>query len=226
MTSLSTCSDNTSTLTISEPFKDEVSDTYKQFIKRDGQRVLISTPEIFQPTGLYFKQNGKMSSVLVPLDDTTRNAFKEVESEVLTNIQTEKHKPLYLQDSMFVPMSHWCLVNQVNKDGSHSPIQPGVLLGKGHYSLLIHISHVYFGKLKAGETSCLSLSVIQILYRPESDIMELIECLSASPVDGVTPSSDLQKKAAPKKRGRSKKEKANDIPQTLIPSTSALTSSN
>ena len=162
-----------------------------------------------------------MTSVLLPLDDQTRNYFKEVEAFVLANIKSEKHKPLYLENLMYVPVSHWCVYVQANKDGSHSRIQPGTVLGKGHYSLLIHVSHVYFGKLRAGETSCLSLSVTQIIYKPESDMMDLIECLGAELDGPPNPPSDSSKKVAPKRKGRSKKEKSNDASATLFPSTNA-----
>ncbi|MEL7306364.1 MAG: hypothetical protein AAGK05_00070 [Pseudomonadota bacterium] len=204
----------TAELTLSEPVKDEVNKTYKQYLKVHGKRALIAVPEFFRDTALKFNFNNKISSVLVPLDDTTRNTLSSLETFVQANVNSDKYKPLWLKDNMYVNISQWCRYEQVNNDGTRSTIQPGSFLGRGFYSLLIHASHVYVGPHKGGETYSLSLYVVHITYKPADDIMELIECLSdidRPPAPTAFEAPFQIKKPAKKKRApRSKKNGSQD----------------
>ncbi|MEL7308513.1 MAG: hypothetical protein AAGK05_12040 [Pseudomonadota bacterium] len=78
--------------------KDEVRNTYKQYLKLNGKRALISIPEFFKETGLKINANNKVASVLVPLTDDTRATLSSLESFVQQNVQSEKYKPLWLKD--------------------------------------------------------------------------------------------------------------------------------
>ena len=132
-------------LSLSEPVKNEVSDSYKQYLKLHGKRVLVQVPEFFRESGPRFLVNGKITSVLVPLDDTTKASLSSLESFVQANVSSEKYKPLWLHEAMYINMSRWCQYDQINPDGSRTSITPETFFGKGHYSMLIQASHVYVG---------------------------------------------------------------------------------
>ena len=196
-------------LTLSEPVTNEASKTSKQYLKLHGKRVLIAVPEFFRDTGLNFKMKGNISSVLIPLDDSTRKSLSTVETFVKNNVKSEKYKPLWLNEAMYVNVSQWCNYQKMNNDGARSPIETGTLLGKGFYSMYIHASHVYIGPHKNGETFSLSLHVVEITYKPTEDIMDLIESLSDDFNGAPSASSNQLAKPEPVKRkkrtSRSKK---------------------
>ena len=209
-------------LTISNPVKSEVSNTYKQYLKLNGKRVTITIPEFFRESGLKFNRNGNMTSVLIPLDDGTRNSLSSIESFVTANVGSEKYKPLWLKEAMLVNVSHWCNYVQINSDGSQSMIQPGTLLGRGFYSMVIHASHVYNGPHKGGETHSLSLHVLEISYKPGEEIVELIDCQkqnfdgapeagpSQSPPPCLFQFAEPTPKKKTKKASRARKNKSDD----------------
>ena len=127
--------------------------------------------------------NNKVTSVLIPLDDLTRSTLSEIETFVKSNVDSPRYKPLWLKDAMYVNVSRWCLYEQINSDGSRALLPPGSFLGKGTYSLTLHVSHVYVGPHKKDETFSLSLHVSRIAYKAEQDtLIELIES-----IDRMTP---------------------------------------
>ena len=217
----------TAGLTLSEPVKDEVRNTHKQYLKLHGKRALISIPEFFKETGLQFMLNNKVTSVLVPLTDNTRAIFSSLESFVQENVQSEKYKPLWLRDRMYVNVSQWCQYEQVNTDGTLTALHTGTLFGRGTYSMLIHASHVYVGPHKGGETYSLSLHVVNITFKPADDLMELIENISSefdtSPPPPSTPEQALceVKKPSKKKRAPRVKKQENFSFKTAAATTSS-----
>lgn len=153
------------------------NNSYKQYLKLDGKRTVVAVPEFFRETGLRFNINGNVTSVLIPLDESTKSALSAIETFVQANVKSDKYKPLWLKDFMFCNISHWCNYVQVNHDGTHTSLKQDSILGKGTYSMLIHASHVYVGSHKNGETYSLSLHVTEIRFKPYTNIMELIESL-------------------------------------------------
>ena len=157
--------------------KNEVSGTYKQYLSQRGGAVLIPVPESYFEKGLFIKVNKTVPCVLVPLQDVTREKIISLENFVKNNVESERYKPLWSGNALFVNISKWCKYEQINPDGSTTPIMNGTVLGAGHYSMEITASHVYVGPHKGGETYSLSLHVDRILYRKSEDIMDLIEAL-------------------------------------------------
>lgn len=210
-------------ITLSQPVRNEVSNTSKQYLKLHGRRVLVSVPEFYRDNGLHFTINGNITSVLFPLDDHTRKTLGVIEGFVKANVQSERYKPLWLGDNMYCNVSQWCQYECINSDGTRSAIQPGTVLGKGYYSMMIHASHVYIGPHRGGETFSVSLHVVNITYKEGSEVMDLIESLSNG-FNGDATSSAPQLTTIPKpkpkkKAGRPKKAGRDEIdgPRTAPP---------
>lgn len=149
-----------------------------------------------------------MSAVRIPLDEVTRATLNGIESFVKANVASPKYKPLRLNDFMYVNVSKWCRYEQINFDGSCTPMAPNSLLGRGMYSITILADHVYVGPHRGGETFSLSLFVHQIAYKSEDrDMMEFIDSLngqSPPPQAIITPQVPHKPKLKTK-RGRPKK---------------------
>ena len=195
--------------------RNEVSNTSKQYLKLHGRRVLVSVPEFYRDAGLQFTLNGNVTSVLIPLDDSTRKTLGVIENVVKANVQSEKYKPLWLGDVMYCNVSHWCQYDSINSDGTRSAIQPGTVLGKGYYTMMLHASHVYIGPHRGGETFSLSLHVIHITYKPGNEVMDLIESLARDFNDEAGPSAPKPQlttipKPTPKKKGGRPKKAGKD----------------
>ena len=194
-------------LTITEPVVDQVRGTAKRYLKLCGNRVLVHVPEFFRETGLKFMMKNNMTSVLVPLDDSTKASLQAIENFVQENVEGT-YKPLWLKEAMYVNVSKWCEYMQVNDDNTQSPIQPGTFLGKGFYTMIINPSGVYIGPHKNGETHSLNLHVTRITYRPAQDIMDLIANINADfdkPMPDAAPTETKLNKPPKKKGGRGKK---------------------
>lgn len=166
-------------LELNDAVQSEVSDMRKSFIKRDGKQVIISLPMFHLKEGLKFRDTGKLKSVLVPLDTNTIATLTDIENFVKARMPEEKYKPLWLNRSMFVSVSNWCKFEMVNVDGTTRVVceDEESPFGAGLYNLDIHVSHVYQGPHKNGETCSLSLFVTKISYEPASN---LAECLNSS----------------------------------------------
>ena len=197
-----------------------MSKTSKQYLKLHGNRALIAVPEFYRDVGLKFIFTGNITFVLIPLDDNLRNSLETIETFVKDNVKSEKYKPLWLNEAMYVNVSHYCNYQQINDDGTHSPIQQGTFLGRGFYSMHIHASHVYIGPHKNGETYSLSLYVVQITYKPKGDIIELIESLgddfdatSCTSLNQLAKPEPVKKKRASRaKKGRNENDGSKTIP--------------
>lgn len=167
-------------LSLSEPVKKEVSDNhYRQYVRIHGQPITINIPEFHRNSTLKITLRGCTASVCVPLDSVTRQTLSFIESFVKSNVQSEKYKPLYLNDFMCVSLSAWCRFEKINQDGSRTQLEDGTVLGRGTYGLTLSVSHVYVGPHKGGETFSLSLHVTKVSYKPDSDISELISLLES-----------------------------------------------
>lgn len=119
-----------------------------------------------------------MTSVLIPVDESTKASFTTIENFVQANVSSDKYKPLWLKDFMYCNVSHWCNYIQENSDGSQCVVTPEPNyknFGRGTYSMLIQASHVYVGPHKNGETYSLSLHVLQIKYKPYNNFIDFIE---------------------------------------------------
>ena len=111
-----------------------------------------------------------MASVLIPLDEDTVAALTNIENFVKTNVDSPRYKPLWLKKAMYANVSKWCNYELMNHDGTHQTLPNDLILGSGLYSFQIHVSHVYIGPHKGGETFSLSLHVTNIKYEPEQNV--------------------------------------------------------
>ena len=167
-----------------------------------GSRLILKTPTFYRKTGLKFVINPKSISMLVPLDEGTRNSLQTVEEFVKTQMAGERYKPLFLGNAFHVNVSRFCKYEQVMPDGSIEKLaENNFLNGSGDYVVSIHVSHCYIGPHKGGETYSISLQVAGILHRPrveeedEEDVMDLIESLTQE--ISAPPRDTLQEIAAP-----------------------------
>ena len=185
-------------LQIGQPEHNEVSGAETRKITFRGSRLLIKTPGFFRKAGLKFTINPKNVSVLVPLDEGTRQSLRTVEEFVKTQVAGERYKPLFLGNAFYVNVSRFCKYEQVMSDGKIQILDEDTFMGSGDYVITLHVSHCYIGPHKGGETFSVSLQVSGILHRPrveteddeEEDVMDLIESLTqdinAHPTVGAT----------------------------------------
>ena len=189
---LSACSENTLNLTLSPPVKNEVSNTYKQILKENGRRVVVTTPAFHREEGLKFTVNNNITAVLVPLDSDTLCFLKTIEDFVILNVGSEQYKPLWLDGAMYVNLSKWCKFELLKSDGTHQTLPPDMLLGVGSYSLEICVSHVYCGPHRNGKLFSLSLHVTKVLYEPKDGVMDVIDdILQAMEQDPSPPAAPI-----------------------------------
>ena len=97
-------------------------------MKQQGRNITIQVPESYIANVLFFKLNTSVPCVLVPLQDITREKLLPLENFVKTNVESQKYKPLWLGNTMFVNISKWCRYEQINPDGSITPIMNDTVL--------------------------------------------------------------------------------------------------
>ena len=196
-------------LALNDPVKHEVSNTYKQYLKENGKRVVIKVPDFYCDHHLKVLINNNITSVSVPLDPVTRATLQAIETFVQTNVESEKYKPLWLGESMLVNISKWCKLELINPDGSRQPLPGDKYLGKGTYSLVIQVSHVYIGPHKGGETYSLSLHVVELAYQPDADFDDVFDDIIRSmqtppnpppPTPVTAPEVKTKKQRRPRRR--------------------------
>ena len=163
--------------------------------------MLIITPRFHREDGLKFLVNASVTSVLVPLDSVTKSVLQNIETFVVDNVDSHKYKPLWLHDAMYVNLSKWCAYELVNMDGSRQALPEGMVMAKGTYSFEIHVSHVYIGPHKGGETFSLSLHVTRVTYEPEHDFYNLL-CDDTSKTPPAPPAPPMAPVKPKLKRGR------------------------
>ena len=162
-------------LELNDAAKSEVSDVCRRSIKVDGEALKINVPVFhLKEEGLKFNKNGHFNAVLIPLDAKTISILQAVEEFVKTQKPTEKYKPLWLNKSMFVNISKWCKFEIVKVDGTVQPLPKDAIFGAGLYSVELHVSHLYCGPHKNGETMSLSLFISKISYEPQSNLAEVL----------------------------------------------------
>lgn len=190
-----------------------MSGSYTQKLMLHGNRVIIRTPTFYRKNGLKFVINPNSVSVLVPLDEHTKQSLSTMETFVKSHVASERYRALWLKEAMFITLSKFCSYEQTNPDGTVTPLKDGSVLGTGEYSILVHASHVYVGPHKKGETFSLSLQVLSISYLVREDVMDILETMdlgvpqtsqaaTARPVAAPQP---IAAKPAPKKKGRPRK---------------------
>ena len=162
--------------------KHEVSNTYKQIIRRNGQPILVKVPEFHTKSGLKFHTQNSFTAVVVPLNDSIRNELRDIEAFVKANVKSRCYKPLNLEsEDLYINVSKWCKYFQLNFDGSTCSLAENVLLGSGSYTMTLVVSHVYIGPHKDGHTFSLNLFVKDIAYRGDVDLFSLFDDLTSSP---------------------------------------------
>lgn len=110
--------------------------------------------------------NNNVTSLLMPLHPDIITVLRRVEDFVKANVNSPSYKPLWLNSAMYVNVSKWCAYELIDSDGYNKPMSGNVTLGSGWYTLQTHVSHVYIGPHKGGETFSLSLYVVKICYQP------------------------------------------------------------
>ena len=161
-------------LELNDAVKNEVSPASKYFIKQNGKRLTIKLPT-FHSKGLQFRCHGTLKSVLVPLHDDTIATLSSVENFVKSRMPDEKYKPLWLGNAMLVNVSRWCAYELISFDGSPQPLPEDVMFGDGMYNIEVHVSHLYCGPHKNGDTCSLSLFVSKISYEPDSNLTDVLD---------------------------------------------------
>ena len=167
-------SSNTMNLTLNDDAKNEVGDKTKRYLRQNGKRLIITLTINCREHGLVFYRNGNMKSITVPLNPAIIATLTEVEHFIKASVPDEKYKPLCLSETMFVNVSKWCKYELVNADVTRQPLPENVIFGEGLYTLDLHVSHLYVGPHRNGETSSLSLFVSKIAYEPQSNLYEIM----------------------------------------------------
>ena len=160
-------------LELTEAVKNEVSNTYKQFIKSEGKTLVLSTVPFRRENGLRFNTNNAVTSVLVPLDKDLIDSLTHVENFIKSLVPLEKYKPLWLKNSMFVNVSKWCKYELVKPDGTTQSLPEDMSFGAGIYKIDITVSHLYIGPHRGGEHYSLSLHATKIAYEPAQSFVDI-----------------------------------------------------
>ena len=190
-------------LALNDAVKNEVSGTYKMYLKENGRRVMIKTPPSHVEEQLKMIPNTTRTAVLVPLDPVTVAKLQQIETFVQSNVVSEKYKPLWLNNAMYVNLSQWCCYTLIKRDGTRASMPPGTFLGRGMYAFDIQVSHVYIGPHKGGETFSLSLHVMEVIYEPEQTLSEILDDIVNTPPPSAPPATPLPPaKTSKPKRGR------------------------
>ena len=131
-----------------------------------GQDLVIAIPP-FHRDGLELKPYRSIKSCQIPLDVWTVENFKVIEAFISKVLPCETYKPLWLNKAMHVNVSNYCTLKIQNADGSVSPSEMWDALGKGTYQFFVHVSHVFVGPHKQGQSCSLSMYVTEIIYQPD-----------------------------------------------------------
>ena len=134
------------------------------------------------------------------LDSVTKAKLQVIENFVQANVVSEKYKPLFLHNAMYVNLSKWCKYELMKPDGSRQPLPAETYLGKGTYSLEIQASHVYIGPHRGGETFSISLHIVRLGYQPDPSLGDIIDDIVQSMQTPPTPPPPVvTARAAPSK---------------------------
>lgn len=151
-----------------------------QVIKNDGARFLMNVPLFDSDEGITIREwkNGTKMLIL-PLSPQLKEVLDKIstiafEKTIIPNgvdgSPERKFKPLYLDDSLFLPCSKWCkfykLVDSVNP---YTVIKEEEL-GKGEYSVTLEVSHIYIGPHRKGANCSLSLRALCVVYKEHAVI--------------------------------------------------------
>ena len=181
-----------------------MSNTCKQYVKENGRRFLITTPPYEMKEGPKFMMNNNITSVLVPLCAPIVAELQRVENFVKENVDSPRYKPLWLFGNMYVNVSKFCNYEVIDGNNYAKPLLGDVTFGNGWYTFQIHVSHVYIGPHRGGETFSLSLHVTRISYQPQDTIEEALDNLMQS----LEPAPKCDTKTEKKRRRRNKSANA------------------
>ena len=206
-------------LSLNDAVKDEVRNTYKQYIKQNGRRVLITTKTFKEKQGPTLHENNGISSMLVPLDCDTINTLRCIEDFVKENVDSPCYKPLWLQNAMYVNVSKWCLYEVLNPDGSIKPASDSIVLGSGWYTFQISVSHVYIGPHRGGQTFSLSLHVTKVTYQPQDILDATFDTIMRELNTPSTSDVAVKPPTPPKTEKKKKKQRRRKVNVESDPST-------
>ena len=217
-------------LSLTAPMKIERSDgdeSYKQYLRKDGKKLVISTPMYRLDGGLRVNNSeNSITYVHVPLDLATIQSLYEIEQFVKANVDSPRFKPLWhpLKDNISVNLSKWCRYELINTDGSSQIFPVDLVMGFGWYKFDIQASHVYVGPHKNGETFSISLHVIRIAYKPADNLdtvmTDLIQCLDSDHSEPPTcppPATPTCPPTTPMKKAKQTTEKKKRRQRKAIP---------
>ena len=131
-----------------------------------GHELVIAIPP-FHRDGLELKPYRSIKSCQVPLDAWTVSNFKVIEAFLSKELPCETYKPLWLCKAMHVNISKFCMLKIQHANGSVTSFEKWDALGKGTYQFFVHVSHVYKGPHKQGQSCSLSMYVTEIIYQPD-----------------------------------------------------------
>ena len=194
-------------LTLGEPVKDQVRDTYKRLLKcHNGQRVLIKVPNFYTNTPLQIHVGQHATAAVIPMDPVTFARLQEIDNFMKKTVTSGKYKPLWKGERMIVNFSRWCHYEKMLPDGTRQPMPEDTVLGKGMYSITIVASHAYFGPHKGGETHSVSLHISELLYEPEQNLQDIFDdILNTPPAPPSPPPTVPIKKLTIKRQPRCRK---------------------
>lgn len=167
-------------LSLAEAKPDKVPGSYTQTVRASGQKVLIQTSNYHTNSGIYmYSHDADRKSISLPLDDWLRSQLTTLQdfvvshttfpSEVLPAKEgTYVFKPLLNRDTILINVSKWCRIFKFDESsGSYVQVEKINQFGKGNFSAIIEVSHVYIGPHKGGHNFSLSMRVKQIVYSEE-----------------------------------------------------------
>ena len=119
-------------------------------------------------------------SVLIPVNEWLRKQLNTLEQYIqqhvaVKDISSSKellYRPLWGGENMYLRVAKWCnVLRQNTATGSYDSIPINTPLGPGSYNVTIEVPYVYIGPHKNGEDFSLSISVVQIVYKPTTQPM-------------------------------------------------------
>jgi hypothetical protein len=218
-------------LSLTAATKYEAGDTthYRQFITYQKQKIQLLTQGFYSEGGLHRRGDVNNLAVLIPVNEWLRKQLNVIEQHVQENVTFVKdlpspnnlvYRPLWGGDFTYLRMAKWCNIFQQDVvTGKFEPKPINTPLGRGYYSVTIEVPYVYIGAHKNGKDYSLSLSVVQIIYKPAvqpSSQCSIEEPPSANvqPQTAQAAASNSNEPTKPKLRRLLPKKKKKDVPQT------------
>jgi hypothetical protein len=155
-------------------------------------------------------------SVLIPVNEWLRRQLNTIEQYIqqhvtVKDISSSKdllYRPIWGGENMYLRVARWCNVLRQNPaTGNFDSIPIDAPLGPGSYNVTVEVPYVYIGPHKNGEDFSLSISVVQIVYKPTTEPIKsfTFKQLESSGEAEVLQGFDIREQTTAKTTGRRKK---------------------